>query len=215
MIYKDGRTLQTKVIQTTNKHTYIKPKNGYIEIHLSKYARLDDIIKRILPNFDKYEALTKPIDAQKLMLWGYPYLIQINAVPGFSYVVEKDVIVVNSTYELSVIKDTILKHELQRKLDRVKEDIHQTIKTHGYHEVPMKLKKLKSKFGSYHLLKHEITLNTKLAHYDSIYLTYVLYHEYTHQKYPHHQPTFYRALQQLFPDYKSVQKALKRQPIYE
>ncbi|MFA5719625.1 MAG: YgjP-like metallopeptidase domain-containing protein [Acholeplasmataceae bacterium] len=215
MIYKNGRTIETKVIKTTNKHTYVVPKNGYLEIRLSKYANLNDILKRIEPNFDKYERLTKYIPEDELMLWGKCYKLEVIKTKGFSYHLENGIIKVKSDAYLEQIKDLILKQELLNELKSITALVNKQIKLFGYQEVPIKVAKLKSKYGSYHLKKHEITLNSKLAHYDKIYLTYVLYHEYAHQKHPHHQKTFYQALATLFPEYKSVQAELKNQRIYQ
>lgn len=215
MIYKNGRTIETTIIHTTNKHTYVTPKNGYLEIRLSKYANLNDILKRIEPNFDKYERLTKYIPKNELMLWGKCYKLEVTKTKGFTYHLENGTIKVKSDKDLEQIKDLILKQELLNELMVITRFVNEQIKRFNYQEVPIKVAKLKTKYGSYHLKKHVITLNTKLAHYDKIHLTYVLYHEYAHQKHPHHQKSFYHALKDLFPNYKEVQTSLKNQRIYQ
>ena len=119
-----------------------------------------------------------------------------------------------SNKSLEEIKTNILLEETKIYLNSILEEVNLNVKLHGYKIVPIKLKKLKSKFGSYHLKKHEIILNIHLASYNKECMKYVLYHEYTHQKYPHHQKSFYQALSSLYPNDKEIEKLLKKKRIY-
>lgn len=214
MIKKNNQSIPLKVIQTNNKHTYVKPQNGYLEIRLSKYTNIETIKKRLLLKFDKYYTLTKPINDNQLYVWNQLYTLDIQQADNDSYKIENGIIKVYSNKDIKLIKDLILEQELIRRLHKRLPEINKIIIKEGYDVVPIKLKKLKSKYGSYHLKKHEITLNTHLASYDVSCLDYVIYHEYTHQKHPHHQTSFYAALKKLYPTYKQAQKALKINRIY-
>lgn len=212
MIKKDNKTIETIIIKTSNKHTYIKPKNGYLEIHLSKYASEAEILKRITPKFDKYYKLTQKIPSEKMYLWGALYTLK-EGEGSFDYKIGNGFIEVYSKNDIN-IKEAILKQELKNYLKENLDEIHHQISQCGYQVVPIKLKKLKSKFGSYHLIKHEITLNTALASFHKDATKYVIYHEYAHQKHPHHQRAFYKALDELYPNHQTAKNHLKTHLIY-
>ncbi len=214
MIKKDDKTIKLKVIKTNNKHTYIRPENGYLEVKLGKYMNLDTIKDRILAKFDKYYYLTEEISNDYMHIWGEVKTLKINDGVGFKYRISGDFIDVYSNKNLEEIKANILLEETKAYLNEILEEVNLNVKSHGYKIVPIKLKKLKSKFGSYHLNKNEIILNVLLASYKKECMKYVLYHEYTHQRYPNHQKSFYKALNILYPNYKEVEKLLKKKRIY-
>lgn len=214
MIKKDNKTIKLKVIRTNNKHTYIRPENGYLEIRLGKHMNLDTIKERIFAKFDKYHYLTKEVSSDKMHLWGEEKTLKINDSVGFKYSISGDLINVYSNKSLEEIKTNILLEETKAYLNSILEEVNLNVKKNGYKVVPIKLKRLKSKFGSYHLKKNEIILNVHLASYNKECMKYVLYHEYTHQKYPHHQKPFYKALDALYPNYKETEKQLKKKRIY-
>ena len=88
--------------------------------------------------------------------------------------------------------------------------IEETISRKGLSILPVKLKYLKSKFGSYHRKNNEITLNTFLARLDKIFLVYVIYHEYAHALVFNHSKDFYHLLSEFMPNHKVYQKDLKK-----
>jgi predicted metal-dependent hydrolase len=55
-----------------------------------------------------------------------------------------------------------------------------------------------------------ITLSTELIKLDNLYIEYVITHELCHLKQHNHGPEFYKLLSELFPDWKSVRKGLRK-----
>jgi len=55
-----------------------------------------------------------------------------------------------------------------------------------------------------------ITLSTELIKLDDLYIEYVITHELCHLKQHNHGPDFYKLLSELFPDWKSVRKELRK-----
>lgn len=55
-----------------------------------------------------------------------------------------------------------------------------------------------------------ITLSTELVKLDDLYIEYVITHELCHLKHHNHGPRFYELLSELFPDWKSARKELKK-----
>jgi predicted metal-dependent hydrolase len=55
-----------------------------------------------------------------------------------------------------------------------------------------------------------ITLSTELVKLDDLYIEYVITHELCHLKHHNHGHRFYELLSELFPDWKSARKELKK-----
>jgi hypothetical protein len=55
-----------------------------------------------------------------------------------------------------------------------------------------------------------ITLSTELIKLDDLYIEYVIIHELCHLKQHNHGPDYYKLLSELFPEWKSVRKELRK-----
>lgn len=80
-----------------------------------------------------------------------------------------------------------------------------------YHFDPIAIsvKPLKSRWGSCSS-KGKITLNAELIKLEEKFADYVIIHELCHLKYHNHGREFYRLLEELVPDYKSIRKELRK-----
>lgn len=74
-----------------------------------------------------------------------------------------------------------------------------------YHlEFPdVKIRDMKSRWGSCTPAKNSITLNRKLIHYPSEFIEYVVLHEFVHFIQPNHSKAFYNIIENYMPDYKT------------
>lgn len=82
------------------------------------------------------------------------------------------------------------------------------------HGIPYKnhhIKKLKSRWGACDN-RNNITLNTYLIQLDWALIDYVICHELSHTIHHHHQPSFWKQVEILYPDYKNSKKLLKTKP---
>ena len=71
------------------------------------------------------------------------------------------------------------------------------------------VKMMKTRWGSCNSKKGYINLSTRLIHKPFGAIEYVILHELTHLKFPHHQPSFYAHIAGLMPDYKARERLLK------
>lgn len=212
VIKKDDKQILYKVIEKNTKHSYIKVENGYLLITKSKNMNIDYILKSIYKKFDYYYNVSKKKSSNTLSLWGIKYNIILKESDTFNYLVkDSEIIVYTNNNNYQSIKEEILKKELHDYLNEILPNIKQHLTIYGYYMVPIKLKYLKSKYGSYNTnrKKEYIVLNTFLATLDKQFLLYVLYHEFTHQKVKNHQKEFYVELNKLFPAHRTYQKQLK------
>ncbi len=74
----------------------------------------------------------------------------------------------------------------------------------------MKIKLMKSLWGSCNRRTNTITLNLKLFEYNQKCLLYVLVHEYTHYIHPNHSKKFHKAVESVMPDWKEYDNMLKQ-----
>lgn len=74
-----------------------------------------------------------------------------------------------------------------------------------YHlEFPdVKIRDMKSRWGSCTPAKSSITLNRKLIHYPFEFIEYVVLHEFVHFIQPNHSKAFYNIIENYMPDYKT------------
>ncbi len=74
-----------------------------------------------------------------------------------------------------------------------------------YHlEFPdVKIRDMKSRWGSCTPAKNSITLNRKLIHYPFEFIEYVVLHEFVHFIQPNHSNAFYNIIENYMPDYKT------------
>ena len=74
-----------------------------------------------------------------------------------------------------------------------------------YHlEFPdVKIRDMKSRWGSCTPAKNSITLDRKLIHYPFEFIEYVVLHEFVHFIQPNHSKAFYNIIENYMPDYKT------------
>ncbi|HBT60011.1 MAG TPA: hypothetical protein DEA45_04225 [Acholeplasmataceae bacterium] len=206
-----------------NKNTYFKIKHDRLIVTKNKHIS-DEVIKSyIFDNFDRiYNKMSvvknrefKDELANELLLFGKTYQLNTNETTDFSYRITENQINLNITKGLSLTKakEMILEEMLHKEISHIESKIVFNLQKLGVKPRPYRVKMLKSKFGSYHRFKDEITLNLFLAKLDPIYLEYVMYHEYAHVLVFNHQKAFYDVLDQWMPRHKEIQKALKKHHI--
>lgn len=71
------------------------------------------------------------------------------------------------------------------------------------------IKTMTTRWGSCNSKKGYINLSTRLIHKPLRGIEYVILHELTHLKFPHHQQSFYAHIERLMPDFKARERLLK------
>lgn len=121
---------------------------------------------------------------------------------------------------VSYDKDTLYVHcreqadpekVIRQFLDKLCRDVFLDIATltfrslSDYHlEFPdVKIRDMKSRWGSCTPAKNSITLNRKLIHYPFELIEYVVLHEFVHFIQPNHSKAFYNIIENYMPDYKT------------
>ena len=211
---KDNKSISYHVLRKDNKNTYFRVKNGYLLVTTNHFTHEEIIINFIKTNFDRFflkmGEKNQIENKDNIQIWGKTYTL-LTFSGSFKYVIkEKDCIIYHRKKDMNLIKKDIYKSELIQYLKEKTSEIEQLLSHFNIQLKPYKLKYMKSKFGSYHKKNQEITLNTYLAKLEPKYLEYVLLHEYAHTKVFNHQKDFYNLLSKMYPNYKQIQKDLKK-----
>jgi predicted metal-dependent hydrolase len=212
---KDNKKINYQINKKNNKHTYIKIRDNIVIFNAAKAAKENLILKYLEKNFDiLYNNINKRIETENtITLWDKVYpVVKSKYITNYEF--NEDVFYINENKDLKTIKKIIYYDALNIKLLEILPEIEKRITNNGLNLTTYKLKFLISKFGSFHRVKQEITLNTYLAKLDEKFLKYVIYHEYAHQKVFNHSKAFYDFLKQLKPNYKEYDKAMKNIAIY-
>ena len=211
---KNGLSITYEVIRKPNKNAYFRIKDGVLVVSAHPRTSLKTIESFIDLKFDVFhkkinESMIKESD-DLISLWGNTYQV-IWTFGSFRYdIVEKNIHIRTRQQDPDKDKKRVYQKELEDMVLKLKPKIDQVIQQVGLHPLPIKIKYLKSKFGSYHRKNQEITLNSFLARLNPIYLEYVLYHEYAHALVFNHSKDFYNLLDKLMPNHKVYQKDLKK-----
>lgn len=211
---KNGKAIPFEIIKKKNKNTYFRIHEDHLRVTTNRYTKKEQIIAFIDLKFEAfYEKLyhNKRIEAHdQITLWGKTFTIVLSE-GRFHYMIENDRILIQTKLkDMKKIKEQVYKAELLNEIEHIQSMIFETISKKGLQLLPIQLKYLKSKFGSYHRKHNEITLNTFLARLDKIYLVYVIYHEYAHALVFNHSKDFYHVLDEFMPNHKLYQKDLKK-----
>ncbi|MCK9235221.1 MAG: YgjP-like metallopeptidase domain-containing protein [Acholeplasmataceae bacterium] len=217
-VEKDGKRIYYKIIVKPIKHTYFRLKKGYLQITTQPRVQEKTLIELIETHFDRYyeriQQKEQVFVSNEINLWGKTYSFEVRK-GLFTYHIGASHIIAYEPNESPVdARMKLYVQEMKQALEQIDRDIVKQLAALGIPLLPYRLAFLRSKFGSYHRGKRQITLNTFLASLDPIYLTYVIYHEYAHYQVFNHSKEFYQLLDQLIENHRSIQKSLKKMVIY-
>ena len=140
---------------------------------------------------------------------GVSYSIEFGEKPlldGAQFIVQKDHAL---EQVLELAKPLLWEHMNQRVL-------YYHRKMHPDKNLPeILLKKVKGYYGRYHAKKHQVTFNQQLVFFDLDLIDYVVVHELAHLSALHHQPGFYRVVENILPDYRQLHRRLKKEGILQ
>lgn len=118
----------------------------------------------------------------------------------------------NNTDDKDKIKALLFKWFHQQAYElfgRKIEEIRLKNRCHNFNPAGVAIRSLKSRWGSCSS-KGKITLNAELIKLEERFTEYVIIHELCHLKHHNHGKEYYRLLEELIPDYKSIRKDLRK-----
>lgn len=162
-------------------------------------------IKKHLSAIDKQRMYER--EDGLLYLWGKPYKKEIIICDKNTCVEDEGVlkIVVKDKNNSEKVLDRYLRKQLLEKAAIVLKDWQQ--KT-GIIASEMRIKNMKTRWGSCNIEKKRIWLSLRLVNYDLECLNYVILHEILHIKERYHNKRFYNMLSSFMPEWKKCRMML-------
>jgi len=207
-IKPDGKVLisANKRVPVSYIDNLIKDKQAYI---LRVLKKLEEKQKQEPPLPEKYK------DGERLMILGSEKTLKV--MEGSPETVSLD----GEWVVLTVKNKDDIKHKeniVNRWLKELQEDLFSDICRETYRifekygvEYPViKIRKMKSRWGSCQPQKGIITLNSKLIEAPRKCIEYVVLHEFAHFIHPDHSKKFYGFIERFMPDWKERKKELNR-----
>lgn len=101
-----------------------------------------------------------------------------------------------------------LKSQCEIIFNELSEKIYPEFKIYNIKYPTIKIKNMKSRWGSCLVQKNIITLNLQLIKYPLPCIEYVIYHEYCHFIHPNHSKDFYALQESFVPNFRELKKEL-------
>ena len=186
-------------IRTVEK--FVCEKEEWIRKHTERYS---EIIR--------LNAGKKYIDGEKYLFLGWELTLRIkNAL--FPSINQIDNILEVTTDgkegKIKMLIDRWYMKKAEELLSVKMQEILIRFKDQGFPPTQLTVRTLKSRWGSC-TSKGRITISSELVKLDEHFIEYVIIHELCHLKYHNHGKDYYRLLETLVPDYKTIRKALRK-----
>lgn len=102
------------------------------------------------------------------------------------------------------------KQEFSEYISKSFDDIYKKFKIFNIIKPKLKLRKMKSRWGSCNYVKGIITLNTQLIYCAKEQIDYVIIHEFSHLIVHNHSDEFYKVVEKFCKDYKRIRKEMNK-----
>lgn len=202
-----------KIYVSANKRVAIKIIENFIQ------EKQEFIIRALDKYKERQEAEPSTpreyISGESIMILGKSLCLQVlqgnqEAVKyddSFIYLTVKDK---ENTRRKEILINKWLKGLQVDVFDQICNEVHQMFKRYDVQYPIIKIRKMKSKWGSCQYKKGIITLNSKLIGFPRRCIEYVVLHEFAHFIHPNHSKKFYDFVGLLMPDWKDRKKELER-----
>lgn len=200
------------ILKRSNRKIYLRIRDGVIVITTPTKLTQSMIEGMIGKNFDYIvKHMNEPSKIEdRIHYLGKSYFLHIQSSYQNRIYVGEEAIEIEVTQPSNIGKlvEELYTNTLKNVVERYSKDI--LSKFDIEKPVTFQYKKVSGYYGECFPKKRKIILSTKLAKYDLSYILSVIYHECAHFKYQHHQAAFYTYLEERYPDYRAVQRNLRK-----
>ena len=208
-IYQDHE-YPVEIIFKKNKNTYIRVKNGTVEVCTSRFVSRQRIFSLLE---DKKEVIGRMIERdyqqqrnQNLFfLLGVHYEISLTEeFKGVKVDEAQQVIYCSSMSSLEKWQANFMQTLFLRKLEYWAAQFEEDLPSFR-----MRIRKMKTRWGVCNVSRHVITLNSLLLRYEEDCLDYVIVHELCHFLEANHSKKFWVYVSKYYPNYREIRKKLR------
>lgn len=186
---------------------FVLSKEAYIRQAQSRFA---DQAKRA-PDVRTYDT------GEQFWMLGKPFVIQTQQGSLVSAVLQGEILVLTipnpgSLEQRRKAFDSFWDEQCHQIYARLMAEAYPPFAAKGIARPSLKIRDMKTRWGTCHTQKKVITLNRRLLAAPLPCIWYVLQHEYCHLIQPDHSKRFYVILEQLLPNWKQLRKTLNNSP---
>lgn len=186
---------------------FIREKSDFI------FSALDHLaIRSNMPSMPKRDEIYHSGDTVRY--FGNDYTLSI-------LISDKETVMINDTKLIVHIKkeehtgkllEKFYTDEIKKLFDDLNQMTYDMFRAKGYNvpKANLQIRRMTSRWGSCHVTKGKIVMNSRLALYPEKCAEYVFIHEYAHFIVPNHSKAFYSLVKSLMPDYKLCVNILKQ-----
>lgn len=205
----DDTDYEVLIIKKNNKNTYIRIREDLTIVVTTNILTTKRYIINLLEQNE--DALKKMIDKQKksmLKKESFCYLgnqyniVEVSIMDDVE--IDGDNIFVPNIKVLNKWLDKQIKTIFKNRLDYIF-SIFDEVNTCP----TLKIRSMKTRWGVYNRVKHNITLNSHLIEYEMDKIDYVIIHELSHVIHFDHSKNFWNLVSKYCPNYKQMRKDLK------
>lgn len=205
------------IYKRSNRRIYLRVKAGVVYITTPVKLSLSKIEELIAKNFNfimKHMKETEKIDNQIHFLGKLYALTFLYDKSNTIEVKDTEIVLtIKSLLDAEKLIQELYKRALIKVVEEYAEEIISLFEMPK--DIEFIFKRVKGYYGECFPKKKKIILSTRLAKYELKYILSVIYHECAHFKYPHHQKEYYEYLEQRYPNYKRIQKELRKISYHE
>lgn len=205
------------IYKRSNRRIYLRVKVGVVYITTPVKLSLSKVEELIAKNFNfimKHMKETEKIDNQIHFLGKLYALTFLYDKSNTIEVKDTEIILtIKSLLDAEKLIQELYKSALIKVVEEYAEEIISLFEMPK--DIEFIFKRVKGYYGECFPKKKKIILSTRLAKYELKYILSVIYHECAHFKYPHHQKEYYEYLEQRYPNYKRIQKELRKISYHE
>ncbi len=178
----------------------------------------EDLILRALDRFSESGAEQEAPqyengDIVQLLGKDYPLRIEKSGKNAVLFDGESVVLCVKDTADLELKRKTLdkwLRERCSEVVDESCKRLYPVFEKHGVPWPEIRIRTMKSKWGSCMPQKRVLTFNTNLIAAPQECIDYVVAHEFTHFLHPDHSERFYASLAETVPDWKRLRRETNR-----
>lgn len=205
------------IYKRSNRRIYLRVKAGVVYITTPVKLSLSKVEELIAKNFNfimKHMKETEKIDNQIHFLGKLYALTFLYDKSNTIEVKDTEIVLtIKSLLDAEKLIQELYKRALIKVVEEYAEEIISLFEMPK--DIEFIFKRVKGYYGECFPKKKKIILSTRLAKYELKYILSVIYHECAHFKYPHHQKEYYEYLEQRYPNYKRIQKELRKITYHE
>ena len=215
-----------------NINLRIRP-DGYIFVSANPYVsekRIDEFVlskgKYIINALEKYKELEKYAPKPKQYISGEGFKIlgrdlRLKVIEGTKETVESDGIYIFLTVKnktdikrKGLLINSFINKQCQDVFNDIVNKMHTVFKKYNIEKPEVKIRDMKSRWGSCQPTKGVVTLNKKLIEAPRNCIEYVVLHEFCHFIHPNHSKKFYAFVGMLMPDWKERKRILEEREFF-